>query len=150
MISQIRVEKQQIQEKYLYVKTLEVPIGGSILYLDIPNSPLAYVSETNGIIYINGSAYWESELHMLEDLKEQLVQQVEELTKATNRKVIKSKDIFIEYDEKKEIEKRKFYLLLDDKTEIGFYYNLHLPNENRNGIIEIIPYYKQCQSEVSC
>lgn len=139
------MEKEQTEERYLYTKTLEVPIGGSTFYLDIPNSPLAYVSETNGIIYINGSAYWESELNMLEDLKEQLVQQVEELAKAANRKIVKSEDIFIEYDEKKEIEKRKFYILLDNKTEVGFHYNLHLPNKNRNGIIEIIPYYKKYQ-----
>jgi len=103
------------------------------------------VSETNGVLYINGSAYWDSELYMLKDLKDEFIEQVKELAKATNKRVVKSEDVFIEYNKEKDIEKRKFYILLDDKIEIGFYYNLYLPNGKRNGIIEIIPYYKQYQ-----
>jgi len=143
-MAQVQVRKEEkLREKFLYVKTLEVPIGRSTFYFDIPNNPLVYVSETNGVIYINGSAYWDSELYMLKDLKDEFIEQVEELAKATNKRIVKIEDVFIEYDEKKDIEKRKFYVLLDDKIEIGFYYNLYLPNGRRNGIIEIVPYYKQ-------
>jgi len=143
-MAQVQVRKEEkLREKLLYVKTLEVPIGGSTFYFDIPNNPLVYVSETNGVIYINGSAYWDSELYMLKDLKDEFIEQVEELAKTTNKRVVKIEDVFIDYDEKKDIEKRKFYVLLEDKIEIGFYYNLYLPNGRRNGIIEIVPYYKQ-------
>jgi len=140
---QVRREEEELRRKLLYVKTLEAPIGGSTFYFDIPYNPLAYVSETNGVLYINGSAYWDSELYMLKDLKDEFIEQVEELAKATNKRVVKSEDVFIECDKKKDIEKRKFYVLLDDKIEIGFYYNLYFPNRKRNEIIEIVPYYKQ-------
>ncbi|MEM0374102.1 MAG: hypothetical protein QXV69_07240 [Sulfolobaceae archaeon] len=123
-------------------KTLEVPIGGTTFYFDVPENPLVYVSESNGIIYINGSAYWESELYMLKDLKDEFVFQALELAKTIGKSVIEIKDIVIEFDEKKNVEKRKFYILLEG-IEIGFYYKLYLPDGKRNGIIEIAPYAKK-------
>ncbi|MEM3939968.1 MAG: hypothetical protein QXY68_07575, partial [Saccharolobus sp.] len=62
-----------LKEKRVIDKTLELPVGGTIFYFDIPSNPMVYVSETNGIIYINGSSYWESQLYMLEDLKSEFI-----------------------------------------------------------------------------
>ncbi|WP_338598542.1 hypothetical protein V6M85_07800 [Sulfolobus tengchongensis] len=131
------------RKKEIIAKTLEIPIGGSIFYFDIPNNPMVYVSESNGVLYINGSSYWESELYMLKDLKDEFVYQTLQLSKAMGRNVSKMDDMVVEVDNKKLIEKRKFYILLDNKIEVGFYYNLYLPDGKRNGIIEIVPYYKQ-------
>ncbi|WP_238842117.1 hypothetical protein [Sulfolobus sp. E11-6] len=114
-----------------------------MFYFDIPDHPMVYVSETSGIIYINGSSYWEPELLMLKDLSNEFVNQTIELAKVISKPVTKIDDIQLGLDEKKNIEKRKFYVLIGDTIEIGFYYNLYLPDGKRNGIVEIIPYYKQ-------
>ncbi|QPG49319.1 hypothetical protein HFC64_05335 [Saccharolobus solfataricus] len=66
-----------------------------------------------------------------------------ELAKAISKTVTKIDDIQLGLDERKNVEKRKFYVLIGDNIEIGFYYNLYLPDGKRNGIVEMIPYYKQ-------
>ena len=132
-----------LEEKRVIDKTLELPVGGTTFYFDIPSNPMVYVSETNGIIYINGSSYWESQLYMLEDLKSEFIYQVLELSKSTGKNVSEINDVLLDSDSKKHLEKRKFYIKIGENGEIGFYYNLYLPDGIRNGIIEIIPYYKQ-------
>ncbi|AAK41958.1 hypothetical protein SULI_13210 [Saccharolobus solfataricus] len=139
---QIR-EEEEAKKKLGIAKTIELPIGGSMFYFDIPDNPMVYVSEISGIIYINGSSYWEPELLMLKDLTKEFVNQTIELAKVISKTVSKIDDIQLGLDEKKNIEKRKFYVLIGDIIEIGFYYNLYLPDGKRNGIVEIIPYYKQ-------
>ncbi|AEB95173.1 hypothetical protein [Metallosphaera cuprina] len=129
------------KEKVIIDKTLEVPIGGTTFYFDIPSNPMVYVSESNGIIYVNGSSYWETQLYMLRDLKDEFTYQVLELGKSIGKNIIKIRDVLLGTDSKRHVEKRKFYIKIDD-IEIGFYYNLYLPDGSRNGIIEIAPYYK--------
>ncbi|QXJ32511.1 Uncharacterized protein J5U22_02219 [Saccharolobus shibatae] len=142
-ISKEQEKEKEIKKKLGIAKTIELPIGGSIFYFDIPDHPMVYVSETSGIIYINGSAYWEPQLLMLKDLTNEFVNQTVEFAKAVNETVTKIDDVKLGFDEKKNVEKRKFYLLIGDNVEIGFYYNLYLPDGKRNGIIEMVPYYKE-------
>ncbi|BAB66209.1 hypothetical protein [Sulfurisphaera tokodaii] len=132
------------KDKRVISKTLEIPIGGTIFYFDIPENPLVYVSETRGVIYINGSSYWDLELTMFKDLRDEFVYEVLELAKTIGKDIsnVKIDDVLLETDNKKHVEKRKFYIKIDN-IEAGFYYNLYLPDGIRNGIIEIIPYYKQ-------
>lgn len=135
-----------IEERRIISKTLEVPIGGTLFYFDIPENPMVYVSESNGILYINGSSYFESELYMFKDIRDEFVYQVLNLAKLLH-KDDKSEinDELIEINTQRHIEKRKFYVRFGN-TEIGFYYNIYYPDGLRNGIIEIIPYYKQNNS----
>jgi len=59
-----------------------------------------------------------------------------ELAKAISKTVTKIDDIQLGLDERKNVEKRKFYVLIGDNIEIGFYYNLYLPDGKRNGLVE--------------
>ena len=149
--NQIQIPQYQIpswvkeeKDKRIFSKTLEISIGGTAFHLDIPENPMVYVSETKGIIYINGSSYWDSELVMFNDLRDEFVYEVLEMAKAIGKNIndVKINDVLLEIDSKKHVEKRKFYIKIDN-IEIGFYYNLYLPDATRNGIIEIVPYYKQ-------
>ncbi|ADX82035.1 hypothetical protein [Saccharolobus islandicus] len=145
-LQKIREEEEkekEIKRKLGIAKTIELPIGGSIFYFDIPDHPMVYVSETNGVMYINGSAYWEPQLLMLKDLTNEFLNQTIELAKAIGKTITKIDDIQLGLDERKNVEKRKFYVLIGDNIEIGFYYNLYSPDGKRNGIVEMIPYYKQ-------
>ncbi|BDB99541.1 hypothetical protein [Saccharolobus caldissimus] len=131
-----------IEERRIINKTLEVSIGGTVFYFDIPDNPMVYVSQSNGILYINGSSYWDSELYMFKDLRDEFMYQVLNLAKLLKKTITEINDELIEINTQRHIEKRKFYIRFDN-TEIGFYYNIYYPDGLRNGIIEIIPYYKQ-------
>lgn len=137
----VEKEKKRLYTKELYTKILQVPIGGTIFYFGIPSNPMVYVSETNGTLYINGSSDWDLELYAFYDLENEFLDQVMQLSKSIGKSISEIHDILIGYDEKKDIEKRKFYIKMDN-VEIGFYYNLYRPKKTRNGIIEIIPYYE--------
>ncbi|AAY81151.1 hypothetical protein [Sulfolobus acidocaldarius] len=123
-------------------KTLEVPVGGSTFYFDIPKNPMVYVSETKGVLYINGSCYWEPMVYMLQDIKSEFLYNVNVLAHSLGRSITDEKDELLGIDDTKKAEKRKYYVVVED-TEIGFYYNLYLPYDGRNGFIEIVPYFKK-------
>jgi len=64
----------------------------NIFFFEIPDNPMVYVSETNGVLYINGSSYWDYELYMFQDLKDEFAENVLTLAKAVNKEVIEVND----------------------------------------------------------
>lgn len=93
--------------KNVIKKTLEVPVGGNIFYFEIPDNPMVYVSEMNGVLYINGLSYWDSELYMFQDLKDEFVENVLTLAKAVNKEVVEANDILLSFDDKKTFREEK-------------------------------------------
>jgi capsule polysaccharide modification protein KpsS len=132
-------EKEYKRE--LYDKTLEISVGGSVFYFNIPKNPMVYTSESKGVLYINSSSYWEPLIYMLEDIKNEFAYNVDALAHSLGKSIDLKKDEFLGLDDIKKVEKRKYYLRISN-IEIGFYYNIYLPY-GRNGFIEIIPYFKK-------
>ena len=142
MLAQYQIQEQVKKLRGIYDKTLQIPIGGTTFYFNIPVNPMVYVSESSGVIYINGSTYWDLELYTFYDLENEFIDQVIQLSKSIGKSVSEVHDVLLDFDKKKLVEKRNFYIKVGDGI-IGFYYNLYVPTEKRNGIVEIIPYYKQ-------
>ena len=132
---------EELKREKVVGKSLEVPIGGATFTFEVPENPMVYVSETEGVLYVNGSAYWESELYILEDLKTEFLEQVEELAHAVGSSVSKVSDEPVSLDEYMEVERRNFHIRVNN-MDVGFYYDLFRPNGLRNGLIRIVPYIR--------
>ncbi|QKR00187.1 hypothetical protein GWK48_07195 [Metallosphaera tengchongensis] len=142
MPQQYSLYRSENKKDELIEKTLEVSLGGGTFYLDVPRNPMVYVSETKGIIYINGSSYWDSIMYMFRDIKGEFTRYITVLAQSLGKTPISTRDELLEVDENKGVEKRKYSINVYD-IEVGFYYNVYLPQGTRNGFIEIIPFFMQ-------
>ncbi|MCI2415787.1 MAG: hypothetical protein MPF33_11200 [Candidatus Aramenus sp.] len=72
-------------EKEVIEKTLEAPIGGNAFYLEVPKNPMAYVSGTKGVIYVNGSSEVDAITYTLDDIKNKFKQFITALARSLGK-----------------------------------------------------------------
>ncbi|MCY0860541.1 MAG: hypothetical protein OWQ54_08940 [Sulfolobaceae archaeon] len=129
-------------------KTVNAKIDGKIIDITAPDTPQTYVSETDGIIYINGND-WKMITTVFEDVKEEALLKLKRFIRAEGGRIPSDPtERIIGVDEAKRVQEAKayFYALKDGKRyEVGIHYRIFMPypERGRNGFVEIALYTQE-------
>ncbi len=148
------VQVQDIEQTYAQLermglaKTVNAKIEGEIIGITAPVTPDTYISETDGIIYINGND-WKMITTVFEDIKEEVLLRLMRFIRDKGGRILSDPtERIIGVDEVKRVQEAKlyFYALKDGKKyEVGIHYRIFMPypERGRNGFVEITLYAQE-------